>query len=471
MKWLSKHRETLLVGLLGMVAFIMLNVMMLHYNYDLFTRPKVGFWTAFWEHFEFSGFDPYTYIVVSQWRPLYILSRHPLLAAMMWPLSQLNSWLTDITGVNCAIFIVAALWVILSTASWLLMYRIHRRIIELSIANSLLMTLFFFSFSHVLIITFVCDHMALTLPCLLLAVYLAGKAIKCGRRMSLWQSLPLLFVSTGITTTNMVKVAIADFFTMLGKVPFSKMVRHFLVYLIPLSIILSLYLYQENTTQAEERQSIKNTVEARVRKDSVFADYWKREEKAKQERKRNQTVHLSIATNTEYHIDRLPSLVENVFGEGLLLHSDYALKDANRHRPVLVRYNHWWYYAVEATIVALFLAGIWYGRRQRLLWMVMAMFLFDMLLHVGLNFASADVYIMTAHWAFVIPIAVAYLLKPQTSLGPPSGGKETSQSSASSHENRESRRIAFVRAIVFFLTLFLLVHNLIIIVNHTLHVQ
>ena len=46
--------------------------------------------------------------------------------------------------------------------------------------------------------------------------------------------------------------------------------------------------------------------------------------------------------------------------------------------------------------------------------MVFSMFVFDMLLHVGLNFASADVYIMTAHWAFVIPIAIGYLMKKQT---------------------------------------------------------
>ena len=105
-----------------------------------------------------------------------------------------------------------------------------------------------------------------------------------------------------------------------------------------------------------------------------------------------------------------------MFGEGLLLHDTYTLKDANRanHRPVLVRYTHWWYYVVEGLIVALFLLGIWSGRRQRVLWMVFSMFVFDMLLHVGLNFASADVYIMTAHWAFVIPIAIGYLMKKRT---------------------------------------------------------
>ena len=35
----------------------------------------------------------------------------------------------------------------------------------------------------------------------------------------------------------------------------------------------------------------------------------------------------------------------------------------------------------------------------------------DMMLHIGLGFGINEVYIMTAHWAFVIPLAVAYLLR------------------------------------------------------------
>lgn len=438
------------MGLLGLIIMAALNVLMLQYHYELFIKPKVGFWTTFWEHFEMSGFDPYTYIVISQWRPLYVLSRHPLLAVMMWPFSELNGWLKDVTGMNCAIFIVAVLWTMLATLSWLLMYRIQRRLIGLNVWHSLLLTAFFFSFSHILITTFTCDHMSLTLPCLLLALYLGGRSVQQGRTMPLWQSLPLLFVSTGITTTNMVKIGIVDLCTRIGKSPLLSIVRHFLWYVIPLAIMLGLYMYQEQTTQDEERKNIQTTVEARIKRDSVFADYWKREEAAKAERREHQTVHLSIATNTEYHIDRLPSLVENIFGEGMILHSKFALKDANRHRPVLVRYDHWRFYAIEALIVLLFAAGIWYGRRERLLWMAMMMFIFDMLLHVGLNFASADVYIMTAHWAFAIPIAIGYMLRKLSG---------------------NQRHATILQATLLFLTLFLWVHNMTIIYKHILHVQ
>ena len=125
----------------------------------------------------------------------------------------------------------------------------------------------------------------------------------------------------------------------------------------------------------------------------------------------------------------------------------YPLRDANKenHRPVLVRYKYWWNYAFEALIVILFAAGVWCGRKERLMWMVMSMFLFDMLLHVGLNFASADVYIMTAHWAFVIPIAVAYFIK-QTATKP--------------------RLNTAIVCAVLFLTLYMWGHNLQIIVQH-----
>lgn len=444
--FLIRHKESLLVALLGLVIVVALNIMMLQYHYAPWTNPKVGFWSAFWNRWEISGFDPYTYIVVSKWRPLYVLSRHPLLAGMMWPLSELNGWLMEETGINCSIFIVGVLLVLLSLSAWMLMYRIMRRLLDMDVWMSLLLTLFFYSFSHVMLTIFVEDHMAMTLPLLLLGVYLAGKAIRKGKTMPLWQSLPLLFISTGVTTTNCVKIGLADLFTQWGKKPFGKIVVHFLLYLIPMAVIGGVYFYQEDTTQKTEKRNIERTVNKRMEKDSAFAVQWKKELADNERRKQEQLVHLSFVTNTDYKIDRLPSLVENVFGEGFILHNRYPLRDSNKnHRPVLVRYKYWWNYLFEGMIVVLFITGVWCGRKERLIWMVMSMFLFDMLLHVGLNFASADVYIMTAHWAFVIPIAVAYLIK-KTTISP-------------------KLNMAIV-ATVIFLTLYMWVHNLQIIIPH-----
>lgn len=43
--------------------------------------------------------------------------------------------------------------------------------------------------------------------------------------------------------------------------------------------------------------------------------------------------------------------------------------------------------------------------------MALCGFAFDMALHLGLGFGINEVYIMGAHWLFVIPFAIGFLLK------------------------------------------------------------
>lgn len=409
--WLSRHREYLMVMLMGLVIIVGLNVMMLAYHYDAWTNPKVGFWTAFSNRFEISGFDCFTYIILSKWRPLYVLSRHPLLAVMVWPLAQLNSWLTGVTGINCTIFIVAVVWGLLSLCSWMLFYHLMRRGIGLRGCESVLLTFFFFSFSHVMLTIITPDHMTWTLPLVLLTLVLAMRAMRRGGCIPLWQSLLLCFVSTGITTTNCVKIYLADIVSYWPGKSIGMAFRRSLAYFIPLALIAGAFVWQQNTTQKEEERYAESIIEKRSRRDSAFAEMIQKSLAETEAIHSNQIINLPSLTNTEYHIDRLPSVTENVFGEGFILHETYTLKDANRHRPVLVRYEYWINYVLEVLLVLLFLAGLWHGRHERLVWMTGLMFAFDMLIHVGLNFASADVYIMTSHWAFIIPIAVGYMLR------------------------------------------------------------
>lgn len=43
--------------------------------------------------------------------------------------------------------------------------------------------------------------------------------------------------------------------------------------------------------------------------------------------------------------------------------------------------------------------------------MALSGFAFDMLLHMGLGFGINEVYIMGAHWLFVMPLAMAFMVK------------------------------------------------------------
>ena len=114
---------------------------------------------------------------------------------------------------------------------------------------------------------------------------------------------------------------------------------------------------------------------------------------------------------TDVTTPRWESLVENVFGEGIQLHKDHKLQDVLRKRPMIVHYTMATNYIVEAILVLLFIFGILCGLRSPFLWACMSYFLLDMTLHVGLGFGLNEAYIMTAHWAYVIPIAMAFFLR------------------------------------------------------------
>ena len=114
---------------------------------------------------------------------------------------------------------------------------------------------------------------------------------------------------------------------------------------------------------------------------------------------------------TDITTSRSESIVENLLGESIQLHQDHVLGDVLKSRPMIVSYNHWYNYAVEAVIALLFVLGVWAGRRSRFMWLVMSYFALDMVLHIGLGFGINEVYIMSAHWIYAIPIAIAFLLK------------------------------------------------------------
>ena len=117
---------------------------------------------------------------------------------------------------------------------------------------------------------------------------------------------------------------------------------------------------------------------------------------------------------TDISTSRWDVTVESLFGEGIMLHENYLLGDVLVNRPVIVRYKNWGNYIVEGMLVLLFLAGILVGRRSLFMWTCMSFFLMDMLLHMGLGFGINEIFIMSAHYLFVLPIAIGYLVKQLT---------------------------------------------------------
>jgi hypothetical protein len=114
---------------------------------------------------------------------------------------------------------------------------------------------------------------------------------------------------------------------------------------------------------------------------------------------------------TDISTSRWESIYENLFGESVQFHQQYFLEDTLVHRPVFVKYDWTLSYWIEALVVLLFVVGIWCGRRSRFLWLCLSCLAFDMFIHLIMGFGINEVHIMAPHWLFVMPIAMAFLLR------------------------------------------------------------
>ena len=143
-----KREERLPVGLF-FVWQLLLQALAITKNPPLFTNPSNNYYKLFVDNYHLSGFDPLTYLVVSDWSLAFDVNRHPLLALFYYPFSLLNKLLICITGTNFAIYIVACVLLFFSVGGFVLMLRILRQIIGISSFDSALLAFFLYSFAHV----------------------------------------------------------------------------------------------------------------------------------------------------------------------------------------------------------------------------------------------------------------------------------------------------------------------------------
>lgn len=433
------RREELASSLAWLVYFAVINVLCFMKYGDKFTAPNRGSWNVFADNFMVSGFDPITYSVLTEWRPVYNVYRHPLLAFFVYPFSQLNQWLVETTRYNACQWIVMVFLLFFVYYSYIFCFRIFRRVLGLGLYDSTLLASMIFSFGYIMVTFIVPDHFAISMFILVLALYLGGLLIEKGRQLKIWQVWIIFFVTAGVTLSNGIKIYIDTLFVN-GKRTFRPV--FFIVAIIIPSLVIWRFARMEFNTYvapAKIEQKKKAKVKAQKKDAKLWAQFrdttqlkdsaaiQKEFKKLKrrlmaEEYRRNHLMPHNLHTGkpiakgeftqwTDISTSRWDTFVENLFGESLQLHSDYLLEDTLRSRPVIVEYRSIVNYIIEGIIVTLFLAGIWFGRRARFFWMFFLGFLFDMFIHMVLGFGINEVYIMTAHWAFVVPITIGYLFR------------------------------------------------------------
>ena len=417
-------REERWLALVALVVFILLNALTIYKYGDLFMQPVDDYWKLFIGRFRVSGYDPITYYVLSDWETRYNVYRHPLLAFFMYLPYLLNQGVLSLTGLNGVQLVTAMILVTASLYSFLFLNRIFREIVGLAKRDALLLSTLCFSFAYIMVATMVPDHFILSMMMLLLTLYVAGRQIKEGRQMSRSQTIWLFIFTAGISLNNGIKVFLANLFVN-GKRFFHPM-NLLLAVIIPAALMWGVSCWEYRTyvwpkEQARAAMKQKKTAEREQAIASMSAEQQRMVRE--QQEKRKQVLARQAAKSgtpmkkvgflswTDTSTSRIRSIYENLFGEAIQFHRQHFLGDTLVFRPVFVSYDWGVCYVIEGVIVLLFLVGLWAGRRQRFLWLVLSCFAFDMSIHLVLGFGLNEIFIMAPHWLFTIPFAIAYLFR------------------------------------------------------------
>ena len=394
-----------------LAVFVTFNAMVIASHYHVYTmEAHGGFWSVFTKNFRMSGYDCWSWITVSGGRIHFVTSRHPLYLTFLYPLYLLNDWLIQNVGYNFAVYFMAVIIVFSAFYAVLFMYRVFREVLELRRKDARLLTLLLFSFGHVLIPTMVPDHFVISLMLLSLTLYITGKKMKKGQLLTAWQSLVLTFFTAGMATSNGVKTLLAGLFTNGKKVFTCKFISIGVV--LPLFLLLGIQQSQYYLLEVPQQAVVSHIESETLKKNPQKVLEHKKQRDEWQRTHLGQPVGNGVITKLmDVSTPRIPTIVENFFGESIQLHQRSLLKDVSWERPIFVEYNWSLNYIIEAFIVLLFIVGIVFSYKQRFFKMLLAWFACDLTLHLILGFAVTEVYIMTSGWAFIIPISYGYLLK------------------------------------------------------------
>ena len=394
-----------------LAVFVTFNAMVIASHYHVYTmEAHGGFWSVFTKNFRMSGYDCWSWITVSGGRIHFVTSRHPLYLTFLYPLYLLNDWLIQNVGYNFAVYFMAVIIVFSAFYAVLFMYRVFREVLELRRKDARLLTLLLFSFGHVLIPTMVPDHFVISLMLLSLTLYITGKKMKKGQLLTAWQSLVLTFFTAGMATSNGVKTLLAGLFTNGKKVFTYKFISIGVV--LPLLLLLGIQQSQYYLLEVPQQAVVRHIESEALKKNPQKVLEHKKQRDEWQRTHLGQPVGDGVITKLmDVSTPRIPTIVENFFGESIQLHQRSLLMDVSWERPIFVEYNWSLNYIIEAFIVLLFIVGIVFSYKQWFFKMLLAWFACDLTLHLILGFAVTEVYIMTSGWAFIIPISYGYLLK------------------------------------------------------------
>lgn len=405
-------KEERISSLIALTVFIVLNGLFFYKYGNLFLRAHhVSFWQLFAKTYHVSGFDAWSYIFMSNGKLYFEIPRHPLFAVILYPFYLINKELIAAGNTNYAMIFMAILLIASAYYSFIFVYRIFRNIIGMSRFDSNLLSAMLYSFGMVMVSMLVPDHFCWSLFLLTMTLYLAGMAMKERRRLSSWTIGILGFLTGGVTLSNIAKTYLAAWFVN-GKKVFAW--KNMTAMIVPAVLLIGI-AYVIQTEIREPQFAVDKSIEVKsYAKDSL-------------QQRKDSIHHAWVMAHTgtpmkeegfwkwtDMSTSRSDALIHNMMGESIQLHDSYLLDDMCVNRPTIVKYNYAFNYVIEGIIALLFVMGIIAGIRHKFFLLVLSWLGFDIVVHFVMGFGLSEMYIMACHWIFIIPIAIAYLMKSLT---------------------------------------------------------
>ncbi len=426
----EEQRPALWIGL----YLLLLESMAVYYGWQRFGDVTTGIHSLLIGRFHVSGFDAWTYEIMTEWSPAYDIYRHPLIAFFLYPGYWLNQGLLWLFGSNFSMLLMGCVNLFCGSYALVFLRRILRQIIGLETLDSNLLTFFFMSLGYVMLTFCVPDHFCVSLMLLLLTLWISGRQLREGRPMRVGTAVWLFVLTAGVSLNNGLKTFLAALFVN-GRRFFRP---RFLAFAVVLpSLLLGLFtvaeyqVFEQPRVDArmalarKQRQEHRRQLEARIKdtlqvQDSALLAKAVKVQLGKEAREQYRKNHektgipfqnTGLLSWTNKSTDRWSAIIENFMGESMVFHRSHLLEDVLRARPEIVTYSTPLPYIAIGLVALLCLSGIVFGRKDCFLWLALSFFATDVVLHLGLGFGISEVYIMAAHWIFVLPLMMAFVLR------------------------------------------------------------
>ena len=269
------RRDERIEAAVMLLMLLALHAAMIARNFSQFTQTGKGHWNIFINNFTVSGFDPITYSIITYWEANYNVYRHPFLAFFVWPLSQIDKWVMDATGVNIVQFLVAVPLLLCAFYTFIFMLRIFKDILRQGRFDSALLSVMLFSFAYVMVSAVVPDHFCVSMFLLVSTVYLAGMKMQAGAAFKIWQTVVLFFATAGVTLSNGIKTYLYSLFTNGRK--FFRLKYFLFAVLLPAALIWGFARWEYRTftlpkEKADKAALAKKNAERREKMYNTFRD-------------------------------------------------------------------------------------------------------------------------------------------------------------------------------------------------------